>query len=76
MLPVWVVIDLIAQETKNFNEQQGKGFDVAKSIATQIVVNIQSKLPRDLQISRKYNLIFEALKRFTEREIGDSSDAT
>ena len=33
---VWVVIDLIAQETKKFNEQQGKEFDVAKSIASQI----------------------------------------
>ena len=33
---VWAVIDLIAQETKEFNEQKGKEFDVAKSIATQI----------------------------------------
>ena len=33
---VWAVIDLIAQETKEFNEQKGKEFDVAKSIAAQI----------------------------------------
>ena len=33
---VWAVIDLIAQETKEFNEEKGKEFDVAKSIATQI----------------------------------------
>ena len=33
---VWVVIDLIAQETKNFNEEQGKDFDLAKSITSQI----------------------------------------
>ena len=33
---VWVVIDLIAQETKNFNEEKGKEFDVAKSIISQI----------------------------------------
>jgi hypothetical protein len=33
---VWAVIDLIAQETKNFNEEKGKEFDVAKSVATQI----------------------------------------
>ena len=33
---VWAVIDLIAQETKNFNEEKGKEFDVAKSIASQI----------------------------------------
>ena len=33
---VWAVIDLIAQETKKFNEEKGKEFDVAKSIASQI----------------------------------------
>ena len=33
---VWEVIDLIAQETKNFNEEQGKEFDVGKSIKSQI----------------------------------------
>ena len=33
---VWAVIDLIAQETKEFNEEKGKEFDVAKSIASQI----------------------------------------
>ena len=33
---VWAVIDLIAQETKNFNEEQGKEFDVGKSIRSQI----------------------------------------
>ena len=33
---VWAVIDLIAQETKNFNEKQGKEFDVGKSIRSQI----------------------------------------
>ena len=33
---VWAVIDLIAQETKEFNEEKGKEFDVVKSIASQI----------------------------------------
>ena len=33
---VWAVIDLIAQETKNFNEEQGKEFDLVKSIKSQI----------------------------------------
>jgi hypothetical protein len=33
---VWAVIDLIALETKKFNKQKGKEFDVAKSIASQI----------------------------------------
>jgi hypothetical protein len=33
---VWEVIDLIAQETRIFNEEKGKDFDVAKSIAAQI----------------------------------------
>ena len=33
---VWAVIDLITQETKRFNEEKGKEFDVAKSIASQI----------------------------------------
>ena len=33
---VWAVIDLIAQETKNFNEEKGKEFDVGKSIKSQI----------------------------------------
>ena len=33
---VWVVIDLITQETKRFNKEKGKEFDVAKSIASQI----------------------------------------
>ena len=33
---VWAVIDLIAQETKNFNEEKGKEFDVVKSIVSQI----------------------------------------
>ena len=33
---VWAVIDLIAQETKKFNEEQGKDFDLAKSIKSQI----------------------------------------
>ena len=33
---VWVVIDLIIQETIEFNKKKGKEFDVAKSIASQI----------------------------------------
>ena len=33
---VWAVIDLIAQETKKFNEEKGKEFDVGKSIRSQI----------------------------------------
>ena len=33
---VWAVIDLIAQETKKFNEEKGKEFDVGKSIKSQI----------------------------------------
>ena len=33
---VWAVIDLIAQETKKFNEEKGKDFDVGKSIRSQI----------------------------------------
>jgi hypothetical protein len=33
---VWAVINLIAQETKNFNEEQGKEFDLVKSIKSQI----------------------------------------
>ena len=33
---VWAVINLIAQETKNFNEEKGKEFDVVKSIKSQI----------------------------------------
>ena len=33
---VWAVIDLIAQETKKFNEEKGKEFDVVKSITSQI----------------------------------------
>ena len=33
---VWAVIDLIAQETKTFNEEKGGGFDVSKSILAQI----------------------------------------
>ena len=33
---VWAVIDLIAQETRSFNEEKGKEFDVVKSIVSQI----------------------------------------
>ena len=33
---VWAVIDLIAQETKKFNKEQGKEFDLGKSIKSQI----------------------------------------
>jgi len=33
---VWAVIDLIAQETKTFNEQKGREFDVSKSILAQL----------------------------------------
>lgn len=33
---VWKVIDLIIQETKEFNEETGKSFDVAESVVTQI----------------------------------------
>ena len=33
---IWAVIALIAQETKTFNKEQGKDFDVAKSIAAQL----------------------------------------
>ena len=33
---VWVVIDLITQETKRFNDEIGKEFDVVKSIASLI----------------------------------------
>ena len=33
---VWAVIDLIAQETTKFNEEQRKECDVGKSIASQI----------------------------------------
>jgi hypothetical protein len=33
---IWAVIDLIAQETKEFNEKKGKDFDVSQSILSQI----------------------------------------
>ena len=33
---VWAVINLITQETKEFNEEKGKEFDVAKSITAQL----------------------------------------
>jgi hypothetical protein len=33
---VWQVIDLLKQETINFNEQQGKNFDIVESIISQI----------------------------------------
>ena len=33
---VWAVIDLIAQETKEFSKQKGKDFDVSKSVISQI----------------------------------------
>ena len=33
---IWAVIELIALETKRFNEEKGKDFDVAKSIISQI----------------------------------------
>jgi len=33
---IWAVIDLIVQETKEFNEEKGKEFDVAKSITAQL----------------------------------------
>ncbi len=33
---VWSVIDLIVQETKDFNEQKNKNFDVTMTVMTQI----------------------------------------
>tara|TARA_R100001463_G_scaffold34903_1_gene76412 strand:- start:2923 stop:3354 length:432 start_codon:yes stop_codon:yes gene_type:complete len=33
---VWQVIDLLKEETINFNEQQGKSFDIVESIIAQI----------------------------------------
>lgn len=33
---VWDVIDLIIEETREFNEEKGKGFDIAKSVNAQL----------------------------------------
>ena len=33
---VWSVIDSIIEETKTINEEQGKGFDIAKSVSAQL----------------------------------------
>lgn len=33
---VWEVIDLLIQETKSYNEQGGKEFDIAKSVKAQL----------------------------------------
>ena len=33
---VWKVIDLLIQETKEFNEQQGKEFDIESSVQAQL----------------------------------------
>ena len=33
---VWSVIDSIIEETKAVNEEQGKGFDIARSVSAQL----------------------------------------
>lgn len=33
---VWDVVDLIVEETKQFNEEQGKGFDISSSVMSQL----------------------------------------
>jgi len=33
---VWYVVDLLIEEVKNMNEQEGKSFDVAKAVSQQL----------------------------------------
>ena len=33
---VWDVVDLIIEETKNFNDEEGKDFDISTSVVSQI----------------------------------------
>ena len=52
---IWDVIDLIIEETKEVNEEQGKDFDIAESVISQISffacpnVLLDNKIYKDIQ---------------------------
>ena len=71
---VWVVIDLIAQETKSFNEEKGKEFDVVKSIITQIPFFACFNHIRDEKYLKLLNKYLYCIETGTPAHSGDYGD--
>lgn len=71
---VWAVIDLIAQETKFFNEEKGKEFDVVKSIVSQIPFFTCFNHIRDEKYLKLLNKYFYCTETGTPAHSGDYGD--
>ena len=71
---VWAVIDLIAQETKFFNEEKGKEFDVVKSIITQIPFFACFNHIRDEKYLKLLNKYLYCTETGTPAHSGDYGD--
>ena len=71
---VWAVIDLIAQETKFFNEEKGKEFDVVKSIVSQIPFFACFNHIRDEKYLKLLNKYLYCIETGTPAHSGDYGD--
>ena len=71
---VWAVIDLIAQETKSFNEVKGKEFDVVKSIVSQIPFFTCFNHIRDEKYLKLLNKYLYCTETGTPAHSGDYGD--
>ena len=71
---VWAVIDLIAQETKSFNEEKGKEFDVVKSIVSQIPFFTCFNHIRDEKYLKLLNKYLYCIETGTPAHSGDYGD--
>tara|TARA_R110001592_G_scaffold48587_2_gene152712 strand:+ start:875 stop:1294 length:420 start_codon:yes stop_codon:yes gene_type:complete len=71
---VWAVIDLIAQETKFFNEEKGKEFDVVKSIVSQIPFFTCFNHIRDEKYLKLLNKYLYCTETGTPAHSGDYGD--
>ena len=71
---VWAVIDLIAQETRSFNEVKGKEFDVVKSIVSQIPFFTCFNHIRDEKYLKLLNKYLYCTETGTPAHSGDYGD--
>ena len=68
---VWQVIDLLKEETINFNEQQGKTFDVTESLISQIPFFTCPNHFRDKKYLKLLNKYIYCLETGTPAHKGD-----
>ena len=71
---VWAVIDLIAPETRSFNEVKGKEFDVVKSIVSQIPFFTCFNHIRDEKYLKLLNKYLYCTETGTPAHSGDYGD--